>query len=271
MGDLSVDTAVEARSDGVWAAVLSEDWNVWGPNGGYVASVCLRAAGVALGIARPATIACHYLSVAACGEVDLHVEILRASSRTAAAHVQMSQSGKLVADATVWGAADDLPGYEWSDVVRPDVDGPEAVTPVDPAASPFAMARNLDQRRLPPDENQIRHSARAWMRYQPTPTFDDPWADACRSLILLDTWAWASAASGLLDHERGQFLGPNLDVTARFFSNASDSDWLLVDAISPVATSGLIGSELRVWSSKGWLVAAGGAQLICRPRSDNRP
>lgn len=270
MGDLSVDTAVVVAPDGVWKATLSEDWNVWGPNGGYVASICLRAAGAAMGIARPATIACHYLTVADFGDVDLNVEVLRASSRTAAAHVQMVQNGRLVADSTVWGVADVLDGYEWVDVVRPNVVEPDAITPADPAASPFAMARNLDQRRVPPGADQPRHSARAWMRYQPTPTFNDPWADACRSLILLDTWAWAAAASGLLDHERGQFLGPNLDVTARFFSSAADSEWLLVDATSPIATGGLIGSELKVWSSAGNLVAAGGAQLICRPRAGQR-
>ena len=42
MGELSADTAVDG-TDGVYSARLSSDWEIWGPNGGYVASVAMRA------------------------------------------------------------------------------------------------------------------------------------------------------------------------------------------------------------------------------------
>lgn len=44
MGDLDRDTALTG-SAGRYTAALSEDWRIWGPNGGYVAAVALRAAG----------------------------------------------------------------------------------------------------------------------------------------------------------------------------------------------------------------------------------
>ena len=53
---------------------LHADWEIWGPCGGYVAAVALRAAGAESGQARPASFYCHYLSVAAFGPVDVDVD-----------------------------------------------------------------------------------------------------------------------------------------------------------------------------------------------------
>lgn len=48
MGDLDADTRVEpADEPGRFTAKLSADWNIWGPNGGYVASVWDRAGALA--------------------------------------------------------------------------------------------------------------------------------------------------------------------------------------------------------------------------------
>ena len=44
MGDLAVDRAVEPIGDGRYRAMVSQDWEIWGPMGGYVASIALRAA-----------------------------------------------------------------------------------------------------------------------------------------------------------------------------------------------------------------------------------
>ena len=49
MGDLGVDTAVEALGDGRYRAHVSRDWEIWGPEGGYIASLALRAAGAESG------------------------------------------------------------------------------------------------------------------------------------------------------------------------------------------------------------------------------
>lgn len=186
----------------------------------------------------------------------------------------MTQDGAPLADATVWAVAEGLDGYSWDDTVAPAVPSPSEISHDERSmpASPFSFARNLNQKRVGwRSAEEVAnfaggpHEAQAWMRFVPTHTFSDPWVDACRSLILLDTWAWAAAASGLSADERGQFLGPNLDVTARFHSDASDSEWLLVDARAPVAADGLIGCEVGVWREDGRLAASGGAQLFCRP------
>lgn len=281
MGDLTTDTAVEQLGDGRWVARLSDEWNVWGPNGGYVASVCLRAAGAATGFARPATIACHYLTVARFDEVELHVDVLRATKRTAAVRVHMRQGDQPVAEATVWATTEGLAGFEWVDVEMPDVPLPHdlrsieelrATDPDAPKGSPFSFARNFEQRPVAwwPEAELVErdggvHEARTWMRYVRTPDLADPWVDACRSLVLLDTWPWAAAATGLRQAERGRYLAPNLDVTARFHQDAAPSEWLLIDARAPIASGGLIGTEAQVWTDDGRLAASAGAQLFCRP------
>jgi len=44
MGNLADDTEVSGADDH-YVARLSRDWEIWGPNGGYLASVAIRAAG----------------------------------------------------------------------------------------------------------------------------------------------------------------------------------------------------------------------------------
>ena len=73
MGDFALDTAVEG-GDGRYRGILSEDWRIWGPNGGYVAAVALRAAGAATHLTRPASFACQFLSVAEFGAIDIDVD-----------------------------------------------------------------------------------------------------------------------------------------------------------------------------------------------------
>ena len=53
--------------------MVHADWEIWGPCGGYVAALALRAAGAESPFARPASFFCHYLSVAAFAPVDLVV------------------------------------------------------------------------------------------------------------------------------------------------------------------------------------------------------
>jgi hypothetical protein len=103
VGDLAVDTAVHALDEGRWTAKLSADWAIWGPNGGYLASVALRAAGRATGRARPASIAVHFLGVAEFREVEVTAEPLRSSRLASSVRVAVRQDGRPVLEALVWG------------------------------------------------------------------------------------------------------------------------------------------------------------------------
>jgi acyl-CoA thioesterase-2 len=61
MGDLATDTAIRPVAERTYEAELSPDWNMWGPNGGYLPAVVLRVGGAFIGPEwRPASLNCHF-------------------------------------------------------------------------------------------------------------------------------------------------------------------------------------------------------------------
>ena len=199
MGDIERQTAVEPAGDGRFTAMVHADWEIWGPCGGYVAALALRAAGAASHLARPASFFCHYLSVASFAPVDLVVTPLRSGRTVLAQRVAVSQEGRPVLDAMVWSVGE-VEGLEHEDVDPPDVPDPEALPTwaelrPDDVRPPMPFWDNFDQRPLvwseewPPPGPQPP-TWRAWVRPRPTATFDDPWVDAARSLIVLDVGSW---------------------------------------------------------------------------------
>src|SRR5438128_3645487 len=105
MGDFTTDTDVKLVADGLYAATLHPDWEIWGPMGGYVAAVALRAAGAHSRFDRPASLVGHFLGVADFDEVQLTTTTRRAASRAESIAVSMSQRGKPIFDALVWSVA----------------------------------------------------------------------------------------------------------------------------------------------------------------------
>jgi acyl-CoA thioesterase len=55
-----------------------------------------------------------------------------------------------------------------------------------------------------------------------------------------------------------------VDLSVRFH-RPTDDEWLLVEAVSPVAADGLVAATGRVWDLSGTLVASGGQTMLCRP------
>lgn len=59
---VALDRALALEGEGpVYATTLSREWEIWGPNGGYLAALALRAAGLGAEIGRPASFYCHFL------------------------------------------------------------------------------------------------------------------------------------------------------------------------------------------------------------------
>ena len=274
MGDFAIDTAVEGSGQR-YRARLSREWEVWGPNGGYVAAIALRAAGAASAFRRPASFSGHFLSVADFDVVDIEVTTLRAVKRAASLRVSMTQAERPILEAVVWTVAT-LEGLEHDTATMPDVPPPDALRPLEDLAAPedrtptYPFWNNLETRPLDGKVWSERPPGapvwRQWYRFRPCATFDDPFVDAARSLVLIDTMLWPAACRAYpLDIP---YIAPSLDVTARFHRAAPRCEWLLCDAAAPVAADGLIGGRADVWSATGQLLASGGGQLLCRPRPD---
>jgi acyl-CoA thioesterase len=269
MGDFAVDTRVDG-SGGVYTAVLSRDWEIWGPNGGYLAAIALRAAGAATTLRRPATFACQFLNVAEFGAVDLTVRILRGSRRAAALGVAMSQSGRAILEALAWVVDAATEGLEHDVSCMPSVPAVETLQSYEelqPEGYPwFPFWSNIETREIGRRADRSFPGPpvwRAWMRYRPVATFDDPFVDAARAVVLLDTMSWPAATQAHAFPP--PYVAPSMDVSVQFHQSAPHSAWLLCDTRAPIATGGLIGSQAQVWSEDGRLLATGTGQLFCRP------
>lgn len=273
MGDLAIDTAVRpGEAPGRYHASLSKDWEIWGPMGGYVASVALRAAAAESPFPRPASFFCQYLGVAHFGPVDITVSTLRQAKTAMAQRVQIDQDGREILEATVWSIGD-VEGLTHDVTEPPDVPPPaelksieELLTPEELSQGPsFNFWDNFDGKPIewwterPPTADPIW---REWLRFKPTATFDDLWLDACRSLIIIDVQSWPSGSRA---HERGHgFIAPSLDLYVSFHHPRPDSEWLLADGRSPIARDGLMAWNGRTWAEDGTLVASGAGQMLCR-------
>ncbi len=276
MGDLDHDTAVEDLGGGRYRASLSADWEIWGPCGGYVAAVALRAAGASSGQTRPASFYCHYLSVAAFGPVEVEVAALRSGRTVTSQRVSLTQEGIPVLEAMVWSVGD-VEGLEHHDERPPEVPGPGELRPrvydsdptdSDPGRRPrFAFWDNFDQRSPEdgpwPPSGPLPPTWRNWVRYRPTATFDDPWLDAARSLVVLDVGSWPSGSRPHA-YRNPPYIAPSLDLYAAFHGPGHRSDWLLLDAHSPLAQDGMLAWTGRVWSEDHRLLASGGGQALFR-------
>ena len=268
MADFVADTAVRGGG-GRYQAALSADWEVWGPLGGYVAAIALRAIGTECPGMRPASISCQFLAAAAFAETDVEVVALRAGKRSRALHVRMIQEGRPVHAATGWVVDAGIPGLEHDHAVMPDVPAASELRSYAELADNFeewfpVWHRAIDGRPIAWRDEPQPPRWHAWLRLQQTPPLDDPFLDAARSLMWIDLMMWNAAVQPHLPWPLA-YVAPNLDVSAIFHARAAEDEWLLCDSDALVARDGLVGCSGRVWSPSGRLIASGSSCLFCRP------
>jgi len=278
VGDFAIDTTIEPTGEGRYRAALCPDWEIWGPVGGYVAAIAMRAVGAEASLARPASFFCHYLRATRFDPIDLRVTPIRRGRSAESLRVQVAQGEREVMDATVCVVAEGE-GLEHEVTSCPEVPAPDELESlaahiengvVAPPTTPFwdnFDARPIDRGQdWPPTEpnDPIWHE---WLRFVPTSTFDDPWLDAARYVLLCDlplwpsttpqhAWKWGDQPSG--------WTAPTLDLYVAFHRPVPREPWLLVDGYAPIAAHGLLGWTGRLWSSTGQLVASSTGQGIFR-------
>lgn len=272
MGDLADDTRVARTAEGHYRADVSSDWEVWGPAGGYVASIALRAAGAHTELPRPASIQGHFLGVAEFEPVDIEVDTIRRSRRAESLRVRMRQHDRPLFEALVW-AVGELDGLDHVASRRPTPPSHDALPDFETRLRSVgeeprhAYWQNIEYR--PIDWRAWHERAggepedEGWWRFRPTAAFDDPWVDVCRGLMLVDMTTWPAACQAYSDEM--EYYAPSIDVSCTFHTVAPDADWLYAWAESPLARDGLVGGRAEVWSADGRLIASGGGTLLCRP------
>jgi acyl-CoA thioesterase II len=269
VGDLAQDSAVIGR-DGHYRGSVSGDWEIWGPMGGYVAAIALRAAAAEAppGL-EPASFTCQFLSPARFEAIDLDVEVRRASRRAASISVRIHQAGTAILDAQVWFATPtDIVNHDHAKTHRhghPDDHAPvSAYTDEQPR---FAFWGNFEAKPLdwiedwetfPGGEPEWAH----WVRFVPTATFTDPVLEAARLLLLADLPSFPAAVRA--HPGPNTFVSPSLDLAVQFHRLADLGEWLLVQGVAPIADRGLMAFRSEVWSADGRQTASGSGQLLLR-------
>src|SRR6266446_317541 len=129
MADFLHDTRIEtiAGEPDRYRAELSPKWAVWGPNGGYLAAIALRAAMARSRAARPASFHCHFLAVGEFAPVDVRVIPVGGGKRAESLRVEITQQDRLLLVASVWMVTDGLQGYVHDFASAPQVSAPDAL------------------------------------------------------------------------------------------------------------------------------------------------
>ncbi|MEU5849466.1 thioesterase family protein [Saccharopolyspora shandongensis] len=270
MGNFAQDTAVEG-GDGRYTAVLAPSWASWGPNGGYLSVVLLRAAGLHSKFDRVASMAIHFLSVGKFDAVQISTRSLRVSRRAESVRVTMLQQENVLAEALVWLVADRLDGLSHSFDSMPTVASPDQLQswkdlPGDRGGwLPFWD--NFDYRPTiwfddPGSGKPLEARWHGWYRYQPRSTFEDSVLSDARSLVLLDTMGYSAAVRAHLGPIK--YIAPNLDLSVQFHQTDPRSQWLFAEGFSTIAENGLVFFQSSVRSESGRRLASGSGQLLCR-------
>jgi acyl-CoA thioesterase len=252
--------------EGRYSITLSRAWDVWGPNGGYVAAIALRAMAAESALPRAAAFHCQFLKPGQYEAAELIVERMRAGKRSEALRARLIQNGEDLLAASLWMAADGMDGFAHDFQTAPAAPAPHGLKSYadlyDNYAEWYPYWRSVEAR--PVDETLAPAPPvwRTWMRFAEEPGPLDAVLAAARTVFWMDLGPW-NAAVKPHPHPR-PYLGPNVDLHAQFHSLARDGEWMLIEAEAPLARDGLIGTTIRAYSEAGELAASGGSMLFCK-------
>ncbi|MFZ5733629.1 MAG: acyl-CoA thioesterase [Pseudomonadota bacterium] len=280
MGRFVDATAVTRHGDG-FRAELDPDWFIWGPFGGYLAALSLRAMCAASALTRPAAFSCQYLNAGVAGAVDIHVEVRRPGKRAGLLRASIVQNEKVLLDAQAWLTADGLSGLAHDDAMIPPIARPDELESwngyADNEESLSAIWSHIERKPAPEFRSLGQAPGvpqwRSWVRLAEDMPDDDPALLAARALLWMDMGPWNTALVAYAPPT--MYLAPTLDLTVQFQPHLCRPDtgsrWQLIDVASPSVGEGLFGANGRLWSESGKLVAIGSAQALCVPNPRYKP
>lgn len=267
MANLIDATTLIPAGDG-YAVLLDPAWDIWGPAGGYIAAIALRAVRERAAEAhRPVSITGQFVRVARPGTLDVAVELVKQGGSALHA-VVLSQEGKPVFLAQIWTTKRCEPSLPITPSM-PDVPGPDLLRDQETILAERGMNRTKFWDNLvakPVHFRQVSDPPAAvpnqyrWTRFSDWAPSDDVFFDAMRAALLIDLGIWPGHWYRL--SQSGSYLAPSLDLVAHFHCAGPAGDWLLSDADSDVSGNGLISGQVRIWSEDGRAIATGRGQCL---------
>ncbi len=237
--------AFEGRIDRGW-------WVVRGPNGGYVASMLLRALAARVEGARaPRSLTVHYTAPPEEGVVRIETRVEREGRSLSTVTARMLQGERVLALA-IGAFSRPRPGPRFDHVAMPEVPPPDAC----PALPPVIPIHHRYDYRWAIGELPGAGSAQAlvggWIRSAEPQAADAP-------LLAAFSDAWPPACFAWSKDREGLGAVPTVDLTIHFrrdvpLDSAKPDDFYLAVFRSRVAEQGFIEEDGEIWSPDGLLL-----------------
>lgn len=248
------DTNVSEVEAGVFEGHVSRDWwIVFGPNGGFIAAMLVRAMGAAVDDheRHPRSLTIHYTAAPAEGPVRIATTVERAGRSLSTVSARMEQNGRLVALAIGAFSKQRIPAIEYDEVPAPDVPPPEdlPIAPAHPNMPPFS--RQWEFRYAvgkPPFEGHVDGPTitGGWIKPREPHPID-------AALVAQLTDAWLPAVFIRLTEPNAV---PTIDLTIHFRGDLPlPADYVLVTFESRLSRGGYIEEDGSIWARDGRLIA----------------
>jgi len=260
-------TALEQVSDTLFRTTLSDAWAIWGPNGGYLASMALRAVSYEAGneLFKPASFSCQFFSVAKFAGVEIRVQCVKPGKVAKAYEVAIEQEGKIVLKSQIW-LTKVVEGIEHDHTARPATwKALQDCFDWDLSQAPgFFQNFNLKATESAGAEQKAgRPETGSWYYFKNEVDTADAYVNAAKALTLIDTLQWPAAMKAHVGTQLS-YIAPSLDLYIQFHNPDIYSPWLFCSSQSLLSTRGLLSGSAEVWDERGVLLASGSAQHICR-------
>lgn len=254
---------------------LDAEWFAWGPFGGYLAALAIRAIGAHARLPWLATFSGLFLNVGEPGEVEIELAVLKPGKRAEALRATVRQGDRTLFEASSWLVDRDLAGLTHDHARMPELAPPQSLKSYQELADNydqwFPFWRYVEGRPLqwyepdsrpPPDP-----SWQGWLRLNQPPAPDEPAMRAAVATMWLDLPGWNAAMQA---HPwPPTHIAPTLDLTVQFraalYERPGALDWMLAEGVCPTGAAGLLGAVSQLWAPDGALLAASTTQMMCRP------
>jgi len=253
MSKFERDTSVREVESGVFEGHINRDWwIVFGPNGGFLAAMLVRAMGAAVDdharVARSLTI--HYTAAPAEGLVRIRTTIERAGRALTTVTARMEQDGRLIALAVGAFSSARVPAIEFSEAPPPSVPWPDDLPRAELRDDLPPFTRQWDIRPAigtPPFTGADGSTLTGgWIR-----PLDDHPVDAALVAQLAD--AWLPAVFIRLTEPNAV---PTIDLTIHFRGDLPlPPDYVLVAFETRLSAGGFVEEDGSIWSRDGQLIA----------------
>jgi acyl-CoA thioesterase len=253
MSKFERDTSISEVEAGVFDGHVNRDWwIVFGPNGGFLAAMLVKAMGAAVDdhtrVARSLTI--HYTAAPAEGPVRIRTTVERAGRSLTTISARMEQGDRLIALALGAFSSTRISAIEFSDAPPPTVPLPEQIEPFE------------GRRELPPFTRQWED--RPAVGIQPYAGANDSaltggWIKPLdphpidAALVAQLTDAWIPAVFVRLTEPNAV---PTIDLTIHFRGDLPlEPDYVLSTFETRLSAGGFIEEDGYIWARDGRLLA----------------